>query len=69
MSTSETNILATDSIGNCWSYIKSDDKWNDITQLLHKEKEVRASENQNQSSIWNVCCSDTIHLAVAYNGT
>ncbi|VVC32700.1 Regulator of chromosome condensation 1/beta-lactamase-inhibitor protein II,Regulator of chromosome [Cinara cedri] len=67
MSISETNLLATDFNGNCWSYIKSDDKWNDITQLLQKEKQVCQSENHNESSIRNVCCSDTIHLAVTYN--
>lgn len=69
MSTSETNILATDSIGNCWSYIKNDNKWNNVTQLIHTEKQVVPSENQNKSSIRNVCCSDTIHLVVTYNGT
>jgi len=61
-------VLAIDLTGNCWSYSKSNGKWNDFTQILQREKQVTTSENQNQLSISNVCCSDNIHLAVTYNG-
>lgn len=55
-------------MGKCWSYFKSNGKWNDINQVLQKEKQVSLSENLNELSISDVCCSDTIHLAVTYNG-
>jgi len=61
-------VLAIDLTGNYWSYSKSNDKWNDITQILQREKQVTTSENQNQLSIRNVDCSDNIHIAVTNNG-
>ncbi|XP_027840603.1 RCC1 domain-containing protein 1-like [Aphis gossypii] len=67
ISSSESNILAIDSIGNCWSYSKCNLKWNDITSILQREEQVSVSENQSQPSINHICCSDTIHLAATYN--
>lgn len=69
---SESNVLSIDLVGNCWSYVKNSGKWNSITQILQRNELVSTSENQkrdqNHSSINEVCCSDTIHLAVTYNG-
>jgi hypothetical protein len=48
--------------------LKTKDQWSDITQVLRSEKEVSSPENQNPLSFSNVCCSDTIHLAVSFNG-
>jgi len=47
---------------------KNNGKWNDITQILNREKQVSTSKNQNKLSIRYVCCSDTTHLAVTFNG-
>lgn len=62
-------MLAVDTIGHCWSYTKSKGSWSNINQVLLKENQDSTSENHVPFSVIDICCSDTMHLAVTDKGT
>lgn len=72
ISLSESNVLAINTSEKCWSYLKTNGTWNNISQILQSENNISMSESHNLLPslipIVDVYCSDTLHLAVTNNG-